>query len=151
MMIIRSRQSQYVLKTIVVILGANVAMPVYCGTLGDVPVNDDANCASYVDLEPPVDFSKDQEVWITLDRSDKNATKEVYVRFVPTNGSFNSDAIGIAIVKLTDDIIKIHLTKDYHQIKQLSIHGGLKPFGKHPMPLNAGTACPNMMSVEIKP
>jgi hypothetical protein len=147
----RSKRPQYAFKAISAVLGVAFAAPSYSGLLGDVPVNDEEDCSSYVNLKPPVDFSKDQEIWITLDRSDKNPVKEVYVRLVPVSSGYTSDAIGLTVVKISDDLTKIRLGNDYRQIKQLSIHGGLNPFGKHPMPLNTGTSCPNMLSVELKP
>jgi hypothetical protein len=118
--------------------------------LGDDPTSDAGFCSSWLDFSPSIDFKKDQEISITLDRSGPNPTKRIYVRLVPENGSFNSDKIGISTVTINDAVVKIKLAKDYLHIKQLSIHGGINPFGGHPMPSNAGTDCPIMLSAERK-
>src|SRR5205085_1993944 len=121
--------------------------------LGDNIVNNSTFCSSWIDFDPPIEFKRDQNISITLDRSGPNPTRRIYVRLMPANSSPDSDNIGISTLDITGTVVNIKLLRDYKNIKQLSIHGGTNPFGggKHPLPSNAGTSCPIIISADTNP
>lgn len=110
-------------------------------------MSDPTFCASWIDFSP-TNFQANTEIWITLDRTEGNPTHRIYVRLHPENASYNADKIGIANIDVNSDVVKIKLSRSYSNITQISVHGGLNPFGAHPMPSNKGTECPIIVSAE---
>jgi hypothetical protein len=120
--------------------------------IGNIPKEDTPDCSSYVNIDPLMDFKSGQTIRIKLDMSGTNPTKKIYVRLVEKDGSYDNDQIGIGKIdlsKIKDDIVEIKLKRNYDHIKQLSIHGGLKPFGTQTLRENAGTSCPIMLEAEV--
>jgi hypothetical protein len=117
--------------------------------LGGVPQSDASFCSSWIDFEP-MSLPAGKKIFITTDRSGPNPTSRILVRIHRHGSGYSSDAISIADRKITQIVETFELPKTYPDIDQISIHGGMNPFGNHPMPSNQGRACPIMTSVELR-
>ena len=87
--------------------------------------------SGWLDLAPPVDFTKGERLKLVIGGS----ADKILVRLLPKGASPDTSdgIIGEAINVPKSRIVEVTLPEDRKQIVQISVHGGPNPWGKFPL------------------
>ena len=102
--------------------------------------------SGWIILDKSVDFKRGDKIKLLLG----GTAKKVLVRFL-ANGETADKPIGIegGVINVPKNkIVLITISKEYKNVKQLSVHGGRNPWGLYPLGDNNGTA--TIMRVDYK-
>jgi hypothetical protein len=99
-------------------------------------------------LQPPADFAGGQQLWLDVGQNGDTPVKQIYLRLLQRNQPPDADVGGIGTYAVPPQhVVRVPLSKDFHGIIQVSIHGGANPFGNHVLSPNNG--CPTLEGVEV--
>lgn len=109
--------------------------------------NSSTSCSSWLDINPPMEFKSGEKIKIRLIQK----PTKVLIRFLPFSGDPNDykQLEGGPIDFPKNEDLVIELQQNHPETKQISVHGGPKPWGI--FDLGAGNGCPVIDRIERVP
>ena len=116
----------------------------YAEPLPGHSASSEGSCSSWLDLPGLIDFRHGEVLGFEIGSNGSARVSKVLIRFLPKNGNPESDAgvDGSIDLPQSDGMVQYTLREDHPSTVQISVHGGLNPWGKYP--LVEGNGCPKL-------